>query len=610
MTARRGRRAARDAPRRGDLRQRHRAGRRARSEVIAKTGTAEFQGDRGIETHAWMIAAQGDLAVAVFVEVGQSGSSTAGPILEQFLRAGGVMSINLSWMSRVVGREALLAEVRELLERGESVALNGPVGVGKSALLTIIEDAASDRPTATPYCTRAAPTRSTRCRSRRCATCWPSARPSWSSDCPRRCADRSAAGLVGIDATDELRSDLAAGFHSLLARWSESRPVLMLLDDVQWLDGESSAIVGYARRRLHGRVALVATIGPGDNNEEIDVSGLHHLEVPPLPAAEMIDLLCDHGLAADVAQRVYVESGGIPSLALALCGAIGEHPSVLGAPTPLPVEHRAGAPRPVPRPARGGPRDPVAGRPAPPPDRPPARARRPARRPRSTCNRAAQSGLVCRADGAIRFTPSALRQIIAELMPADDRVALHARARRRRRHRRRAAPPPRPRPARASTPTWRASSAWPPATRRQPARARSRPSSTCWRPTGRRTTSASSGSSGWRRPSRPRRRATMSTWSCGALGDFLEATPTPAQSVRVRLAIPELAGYGVAALDEVIDGRARRRRRRRPAGREGAAAAGPDRADGVAARSRRARRPSGRSACSSAPATATSSRSG
>jgi cell division protein FtsI/penicillin-binding protein 2 len=58
-------------------------------EVIAKTGTAEFQGDRGIETHAWMIAAQGDLAVAVFVEVGQSGSSTAGPILEAFLRAAG-----------------------------------------------------------------------------------------------------------------------------------------------------------------------------------------------------------------------------------------------------------------------------------------------------------------------------------------------------------------------------------------------------------------------------------------------------------------------------------------------------------------------------------------
>ena len=55
--------------------------------VIAKTGTAEFVGDDGVQTHAWMVAAQGDLAVAVFVEIGESGSRTAGPILEEFLRA-------------------------------------------------------------------------------------------------------------------------------------------------------------------------------------------------------------------------------------------------------------------------------------------------------------------------------------------------------------------------------------------------------------------------------------------------------------------------------------------------------------------------------------------
>ncbi|MCW2767982.1 MAG: penicillin-binding protein transpeptidase [Nocardioides sp.] len=55
--------------------------------VIAKTGTAEFSSGRRILTHAWMIAAQGDLAVAVFVDIGASGSGTAGPILESFLRA-------------------------------------------------------------------------------------------------------------------------------------------------------------------------------------------------------------------------------------------------------------------------------------------------------------------------------------------------------------------------------------------------------------------------------------------------------------------------------------------------------------------------------------------
>jgi cell division protein FtsI/penicillin-binding protein 2 len=55
--------------------------------VIAKTGTAEFGTGDDLQTHAWMIAAQGDLAVCVYVDVGESGSGTAGPILEAFLRA-------------------------------------------------------------------------------------------------------------------------------------------------------------------------------------------------------------------------------------------------------------------------------------------------------------------------------------------------------------------------------------------------------------------------------------------------------------------------------------------------------------------------------------------
>jgi cell division protein FtsI/penicillin-binding protein 2 len=63
--------------------------------VIAKTGTAEFgerpeRADggaaRALPTHTWMVAGQGDLAVAVFVDRGASGSHTAGPILERFLR--------------------------------------------------------------------------------------------------------------------------------------------------------------------------------------------------------------------------------------------------------------------------------------------------------------------------------------------------------------------------------------------------------------------------------------------------------------------------------------------------------------------------------------------
>jgi cell division protein FtsI/penicillin-binding protein 2 len=55
--------------------------------TAAKTGTAEFGTATPPQTHAWMVAARGDLAVAVYVEVGESGSRTAGPLLKGFLQA-------------------------------------------------------------------------------------------------------------------------------------------------------------------------------------------------------------------------------------------------------------------------------------------------------------------------------------------------------------------------------------------------------------------------------------------------------------------------------------------------------------------------------------------
>lgn len=55
--------------------------------VGAKTGTAEFGDDNPPKTHAWIVAVQGDLAVAVFVEDGGLGATTSGPLLKQFLTA-------------------------------------------------------------------------------------------------------------------------------------------------------------------------------------------------------------------------------------------------------------------------------------------------------------------------------------------------------------------------------------------------------------------------------------------------------------------------------------------------------------------------------------------
>jgi cell division protein FtsI/penicillin-binding protein 2 len=53
--------------------------------VLAKTGTAEFGSEDPPRTHVWMIAVQGDLAVAIFVEEGEFGSTTVGPLMDAFL---------------------------------------------------------------------------------------------------------------------------------------------------------------------------------------------------------------------------------------------------------------------------------------------------------------------------------------------------------------------------------------------------------------------------------------------------------------------------------------------------------------------------------------------
>lgn len=454
-------------------------------------------------------------------------------------------------MTRVVGRLTLLTEIKGLLEHGESIALHGPSGVGKSAVLEAVEEQVRAHGTAVVLRASGAADETD--------LAFATLRDLL-AQVPTEIIDTLGegvrgyveGGLVGLESTDEVRSDLCAAFHSLLDTWSTQRPVLLLLDDVQHLDGESSVVVGYARRRLVGKVGLIATIGPGEPSvgSEIDVTGLHHLEVPPLQGSDMIDLLCDHGLAPDVAQRVYVESGGIPSLALALTGAIGIRPSVLGTPTPLPssmgrvlrdrfhaqspdvrstLVHAALLHRPTVRQLERGGRIGAD----------------------DDVRRAGQAGLVARADGVVRFTPSVLRAVITEMTPAAERADLHRElaavatsGAERLRHLALAEPRPDAQLARELGLAARDSAAtgarelaaelYLLAADRSPLELEE--DRVEWLATAVETAAPGNHSDLVNR----------------ALADFLEATATPTQLVRVRLAIPELAGCGMAVLDEVL----------------------------------------------------------
>jgi hypothetical protein len=59
-------------------------------------------------------------------------------------------------------------------------------------------------------------------------------------------------------ATDERVA--AAAFLSVLNLLAEQSPVLVAIDDLQWLDSPSRAVVGFAARRLKAPVGIVATL--------------------------------------------------------------------------------------------------------------------------------------------------------------------------------------------------------------------------------------------------------------------------------------------------------------------------------------------------------------
>ena len=75
---------------------------------------------------------------------------------------------------------------------------------------------------------------------------------------------------------------VAAGTLALLAAAAEHEPVLVLVDDVQWIDAESAGALLFAARRMHSdRVAFVLAQRPGSPHA---LDGLDVLRVPELSA--------------------------------------------------------------------------------------------------------------------------------------------------------------------------------------------------------------------------------------------------------------------------------------------------------------------------------------
>ncbi len=152
------------------------------------------------------------------------------------------------------------------------------------------------------------------------------------------------AALLRADPGEEALNPraVAAGLLGMLRRLADEGPLLVAIDDVQWLDGPSAAAFAFAARRVaDARIGLLMAWRT-DGSEPAPL-GLNprRVDVGPLSLGAIHRLLSSRlgvALARPALRRVHAASGGNPFFALELGRALlrrGGEPGPLPMPTSL-----------------------------------------------------------------------------------------------------------------------------------------------------------------------------------------------------------------------------------------------------------------------------------
>ena len=142
---------------------------------------------------------------------------------------------------------------------------------------------------------------------------------------PSRQADalREALGLAAPQRRD--RFAVGAALLSLLGAAAEERPLLVLVDDAQWLDRASADALRFASRRLHAdRVAFLLAIREGED-DGFETVGLDELELEGLgldDVGELLERSGPGGLDRDTLERVRQATGGNPLALIEVSGQL------------------------------------------------------------------------------------------------------------------------------------------------------------------------------------------------------------------------------------------------------------------------------------------------
>lgn len=151
---------------------------------------------------------------------------------------------------------------------------------------------------------------------------------------PQRLAiDRVLLRADSEDLTTDQRA-VGAGFLSVVEVLAERAPVLVAIDDLQWLDPSSRNVIAFATRRLSARVGVFGTVRTDPDDAGDAASWLQlpqpdrvqRVQIRPLSLGGLNAVITQrlgHSLSRPAIVRIQEVSGGNPFYALELARAMG-----------------------------------------------------------------------------------------------------------------------------------------------------------------------------------------------------------------------------------------------------------------------------------------------
>ena len=148
------------------------------------------------------------------------------------------------------------------------------------------------------------------------------------------------------DGSDDAATDqraVSAAFVSIVERLTDQTPVLVAVDDVQWLDPSSAQVVAFAARRLSSRVGLLGAVRTGPDLASAAwlriprSDAIRRIEVHPLSVGALHALIYERlgmSFPRPTMLRIAEVSGGNPFYALELARAMERAPTSAEVPIP------------------------------------------------------------------------------------------------------------------------------------------------------------------------------------------------------------------------------------------------------------------------------------